>query len=405
MTQKEADRLHVMKLLESKRINLKKAAKLMNLSKRQTIRIKNSYLKSGVKGLISKRRGKPSPNKISDEIKQKTASVIREKYYDFGPTLAKEKLEKTEHIKMAVETIRQIMIKEGLWKSRKHKKVIVHQMRSRRSCFGELIQIDGSYHQWFENRSDKCCLLVFIDDATSKITSAKFCKHETTFDYLQVLEDHINKYGKPLSFYSDKHSVFKVNNKKNITGKEITHFAFVLKELDIELICANTPQAKGRVERANGILQDRLIKEMRLKNISSIEEGNIFLKEYLQEHNEKFSKEALCSEDAHRPLKCSEYLKEIFAHKEQRKLSKDLTFQYNGILYQIDPQMASFGMKHAPVTVINKQGNIEVRYKGQRLAYKKYSEIEYQARVVDKKAIDAWINKKTRKVNKKHPWR
>lgn len=405
MSQKEADRLHVMKLLESKRINLKKAAELMNLSKRQTIRIKNSYLKSGVKGLISKRRGKPSPNKISDEIKQKAASIIREKYYDFGPTLAKEKLETNEDIKMAVETIRQIMIKEELWKNRKHKKVIVHQMRSRRSRFGELIQIDGSYHNWFEDRADKCCLLVFIDDATSKITSAKFCIHETTFDYLQVLEGHINTYGKPLSFYSDKHSIFKVNNKKNITGKEITYFGSVLKDLDIDLICANTPQAKGRVERANGVLQDRLIKEMRLKNISSIEEGNIFLKEYLQEHNEKFCKDPLCSEDAHRPLKYNEDLKEIFAHKEQRKLSKDLTFQYGGILYQIDPQMATFGMKHASIKVINKQGNVEVRYKGQKLAYKKYSEIEYQAKVVDKKAIDAWINKKTKKVSKKHSWK
>ena len=405
MTQKEANRLHVMKLLESKRISLKNAAKLMSLSKRHAIRIKNSYLKSGVKGLISKKRGRPSPNKISDEIKQKTALIVREKYYDFGPTLAKEKLEKNENIIMSVETIRQIMIKAGLWKSRKHKKVIVHQMRSRRSQFGELIQIDGSYHKWFEDRADKCCLLVFIDDATSKITSAKFCKHETTFDYLQTLKDHINEYGKPGALYSDKHSIFKVNNKKHITGKEITRFGLALKKIDITLICANTPQAKGRVERANGILQDRLIKEMRLQNISSIEEGNDFLKEYLQEHNNKFSKEPLCSEDAHCPLKYNDDLKKIFAHEEKRKLSKNLTFQYGGTLYQIDPQIATFGMKHSSVTIIENQGDIEVKYKGQKLAYKKYSDIEYQAKVVDKKAIDSWLNKKTRKVSKKHPWR
>jgi hypothetical protein len=202
---------------------------------------------------------------------------------------------------------------------------------------------------------------------------------------------------------SDKHQIFKVNNKKNSNGKEITYFGSVLRDLDINLICANTPQAKGRVERANGILQDRLIKEMRLKNISSIEEGNIFLKEYLQKHNEKFSKYSLCSENAHCPLK--EDLTEIFAHKEQRKLSKDLIFQYEGDLYQIKPEIASFGMKHAFVTVINKQGNIEVKYKDKILEYKKYAQVEYQSTVVDKKAIDTWINKKPRRVNKYHPWK
>ena len=199
--------------------------------------------------------------------------IINENYYDFGPTLACEKLLENHNIKMSVETIRKLMIQEGIWKSRKHKKVIVHQMRSRRSRFGDLIQVDGSYHNWFENRDDKCCLLVFIDDATSKITSAKFCRHETTNNYLKTLEEHIKNYGKPISIYSDKHSIFKVNNKKHFTATEITHFGSVLKKLDIGLICANSPQAKGRVERANGILQDRLIKEMRLKNISSIEEG------------------------------------------------------------------------------------------------------------------------------------
>jgi hypothetical protein len=180
----------------------------------------------------------------------------------------------------------------------------------------------------------------FKDDATSKITTAKFCEHETTDDYLNTLKDHINEYGKPLSFYSDKHQIFKVNNKKNITGKKISHFRAVLKNLDIDLICANSPQAKGRAERANGVLQDRLIKEMRLANISSIEEGNIFLKKYLQKHTAKFAKEPLCSEDAHRPLK--EDLDVIFAKKEQRKLSKDLTFNYGGFLIKYLLKLQAF---------------------------------------------------------------
>ena len=296
------------------------------------------------------------------------------------------------------------MIKKGLWKDRKHKKVIIHQRRARRARFGSLIQIDGSYHNWFEDRAEKCCLLVFIDDATSKITTAKFCNHETTYDYLDTLNDHIKEYGKPHSLYSDKHQIFKVNNKKHFTGREVTHFGSVLKSLDIDLICANTPQAKGRVERANGVLQDRLIKEMRLNNISSIEEGNIFLKKYLHEHNAKFGKEPLCSEDAHKTLKDGD-LDNIFTRKEQRKLSKDLTFQYGGILYQIPAQNATFGMKHSLVTVIDNKGAIEIDYKGKKLSYKKYSEIEYQATIVDRKSIDSWINKKSRKLNKNHPWR
>ena len=404
MSQKEADRLHVMKLLINKDITQKMAQKMMGLSKSQTIRIKKSYLQLGVEELISKRRGKPSPNKISNEILFEAVSIIAEKYFDFGPTFACEKLREKHNIKISKETIRKLMIKEGFWKDRKHKHVIVHQRRSRRSRFGSLIQIDGSYHNWFENRAEKCCLIVFIDDATSKITTARFCENETTNDYLDSLKNHINEYGKPISFYSDKHQIFKVNNKKHITGKEISHFGSVLKNLDIDLICANSPQAKGRVERANGVLQDRLIKEMRLENISSIEEGNIFLKKYLQKHNAKFSKEPLCSEDTHTQLK-DEDLDIIFARKEQRKLSKDLTFQYSGILYQINPLIATYSMKHSVITVIDNKGYITIDYKGQKLDYKKYSEIEYQGSVVDRKSIDAWMNKKTRKISKNHPWR
>lgn len=403
MSQKEADRLHVMKLLMNKDITQKMAAHQMGLSKSQTCRIKKSYQQFGAKGLISKRRGKPSPNKISNEILFKALSIISEKYFDFGPTFACEKLREKHNIKMSKETVRKLMIKEGLWKDRKHKHIIVHQRRSRRSRFGSLIQIDGSYHNWFEDRAEKCCLIVFIDDATSKITTARFCENETTDDYLDALKDHINEYGKPISFYSDKHQIFKVNNKKHFTGKEITHFGSVLKNLDIDLICANSPQAKGRVERANGVLQDRLIKEMRLENISSIEEGNIFLKKYLQKHNAKFSKIPLCSEDAHRTLK--EDLDAIFAKKKQRKLSKDLTFNYDGILYQINPLIATYSMKHSVITVIDNRGDITIDYKGQKLDYKKYAEIEYQATVIDKKSIDAWINKKPKKIRRNHPWR
>lgn len=405
MNQKEADRLHVMKLLANKQINLRRASELMKVSKSQSIRIKKAYLAFGIKGLVSKRRGKPSPNKMSNILKEKIISLIKENYSDFGPTLACEKLSEDHSISVSVETIRKIMTEACLWISRKHKQVVVHQMRSRRSKFGELIQIDGSYHRWFEDRADKCCLILFVDDATGKITSAKFCIHETTIDYLDTLKNHLKRYGKPMAFYSDKHTVFKVTQKKEFSGKEITHFGQVLKDLNMTLICANSPQAKGRVERKNGVLQDRLIKEMRLRKISSIEEGNIFLEEYIAKHNIKFGKKALSKEDAHRPIKFNEDLEKIFARKISRKLSKNLTFEYQGVLYQINPKEATFGMKHAGVTVINKGNDIEVLYNAQKLSFKKYYKIEDQAQIVCQKNIEAWLNKKERKTSKKHPWR
>jgi len=404
MTQKEANRLHVMKLIDSKQVKIKRASEILGISERQTKRIRKAYKQNGIEGLISKRRGKPSHNKIPDNVKRQIAKIIAKRYTDFGPTLACEKLKEKEEIKVSVETIRQIMIKNNLWQSQKQKKVIVHQMRSRRSKRGSLVQIDGSYHRWFEGRTDPCCLIVFVDDATSEIATARFCKHETTQDYLEALKKYLLNHGRPLAFYSDRHSIFKVNNKQYVTGREISYFARVLKDLDIELICANSPQAKGRVERKNGVLQDRLIKEMRLDNISTIDEGNIYLEKYVKRHNERFGKQPLSAENAHRPLNFNEDLERTLAPHEQRKLSKNLTFQYEGILYQINPSQATFGMKHAGITIINCSGTLEVEYKGQKLSYTKGCEVEPQARIFEKRAL-AWIEKQPRKINRDHPWR
>ena len=286
MTIKEADRYTVVKAVKNKKINLKQGEKELCLSYSQMKRIWRNYSREGHQGLISKKRGKASNNQLSYKIRHQAIFLIKEKYYDYGPTLIKEKLEEKHHIKIGKETLRQLMIKKGIWKAKTKKYKKVYARRTRRSRYGELEQIDGSYHHWFEDRGEKCCLLVSVDDATSSITGLKFCKHETTYDYLDFLKTYIKSHGKPMAFYSDKHSVFRVNNKKK-EGIANTKFQKVLKKLDIELICANSPQAKGRVERANGVLQDRLVKELREENISSIEEWNKYLENPADENQKK----------------------------------------------------------------------------------------------------------------------
>ena len=282
----------------------------------------------------------------------------------------------------------------------------MHQRRKRRRRFGELIQGDGSPHDWFEGRSEKCTLLQFVDDATSNTTVARFEKTETTEGYLKLLKEHIEKYGRPLGLYVDKHAIFRVNREEIQKGVGITHFGQVVKDLDIELICAHSPQAKGRVERKNGVFQDRLIKEMRLRRISTIEEANKYLPEFLKEMNEKFGKEAENPEDAHREVRKKEDLEKLFCRKEKRTLSKNLTMQHQGILYQIKTNTPN-RMKHVKVDVYTREGEpIEIEYNGMKLKYSKWSETIYEKpSILDHKQLENWGSKLKLKPKKHHPWR
>jgi hypothetical protein len=241
-------------------------------------------------------------------------ALVKECYPDFGPTFAVEKLFEYHRIKLSNETLRKWMIEEHLWISKK-KRNHIHPQRPRREYFGELIQIDASHHRWFEDRADKCALIVFIDDATSKITSLNFCPSECLEGYFSALEIHVKKYGRPLSLYSDRHAIFGGSDR-------IHHAQFIraLKELKIESILARSPQAKGRVERLNQTLQDRLIKEMRLRNISTIDEANRYLPKFIEEFNEKFSKKPRGQFDAHRPLDSDYDLKRSLTRCEIRTI-------------------------------------------------------------------------------------
>lgn len=406
MTLKEASRLGIMKQVESKKITLKKASEEIGLSYKQTKRAWKRYRLEGPEGLISKRRGLPSNNCLSKAIYRKILALIRENYADYGPTLAKEKLEEKHQITLSKETLRQLMIKEGLWKAKKVKERKVYARRTRRSRQGELEQIDGSYDYWFEERGNKCCLLVCVDDATSAIMGLRFCKAETTQDYLLFLQMYLERYGRPLAFYSDKHSVFRNNNKTSLGGGFLTRFHEVLKELGIELICAHSPQAKGRVERANGTLQDRLIKELRERKINTIEEGNKYLEEFRDNYNRKFAVEPASRENAHRQLQASHKLEHLFMIKEERTLSKDLAFGYKTETYQVESPY-KHRLHGKKVHIYEYYGEIKmVLHDGKRLVYHKWQEkITEPTEIVEGKALETRWPTIKRVSNRKHPWR
>jgi len=406
MNNKEILRLKIVEKLNDGLLSQNKASNILGISCRQVRRLLRAYRQQGAKSLVSKKRGKPSNNKIGEEIKQNVLAITKEKYSDFGPTFLGEKLLENHNISVSKETLRKWLIAENIWIAKRRKKARIHQMRERRDCFGELIQIDGSPHDWFEGRREKCCLLVFIDDATSKLVNLRFEEVETTAGYFRTAKEYVTKYGLPMAFYSDKHSIFRVN----MPGCEgVTQFGRAAQELGIEIICANSPQAKGRVERANGILQDRLVKEMRLRGISDIETANAYLPEFIDQYNKKFAVESKNSADAHVKLNGNENLDLIFCFKEERELSKNLDLSYHNDLYQIKTENNGYRLRHAKVTVCEDlESKITIIYKGEKLSYKCYKKQKKTAAIVGAKAINYKINciiKKRHKPNINHPWR
>jgi len=409
MSKKELTRLEVIQRLQEKRLRQKQAAEMLGISERHVRRLLSAYCKDGEKGLISKRRGKPSNNQLKPEIKQKAIDLLHSRYQDFGPTLAHEKLCELHGLQLSIESVRKIMIGEEIWQPRKVRDKPVHQLRPRRSCRGELVQIDGSPHAWFEERGPKCSLLVYIDDATGELMELYFAPAETTFSYFAATRRYLARHGRPVAFYSDRHGIFRINVKNDLTGSGMTQFGRALKTLEIEIICANTPQAKGRVERVIETLQDRLVKELRLKGISTIEAANDFVPEYLTVFNRRFAVKPRSNHDAHRQQLFSDQdLNFIFSHQETRTLSKNLTLQYNKIIYQISTKRPRYALRNAQVTVCeNPQGEISILFKGRPLPYSIFRKQSRQAQTVFAKDIDAHLNepKPPHKPAQDHPWR
>lgn len=413
MSHTEIDRLEVVQKVVARQITQVEASSLLGISYRQVKRIVKQYRTHGAKGLVSKQRGKPSNNRLDTSIKQKALMLIRDNYHDFAPTLAHEKLSECHAICCSVETLRKWMIKDHLWQVKTKRRACIHQPRARRAQFGELIQIDGSPHDWFEGRSNKCNLTVFIDDATGKLMALHFTPSETTQGYMEALSSYLTKYGRPVALYSDKHGIFRVNIKNCET--HLTQFARALKTLDIELIHAHTPQAKGRVERVNKTLQDRLVKELRLQGISDIDSANRYLPAFIEDYNKRFAKPAKSAVNAHRKVRHDEtQIKQILALHSKRTLSKNLTCQYNNVQYQIQTKTTGYRLRHAAITVVESfDGSVTLLHKGKPLDYCTFDLDEKPAQITDEKGIDLVVEQAIARQRAKpkykpkpdHPWK
>jgi hypothetical protein len=321
-------------------------------------------------------------------------AIVRERYADFGPTLAREKLLERHGLVVPCETLRGWMKEAGIWLPRAARRLPVQQPRARRLYFGELIQIDGSEHHWFEDRGPYCTVLTYVDDATSRLQLLRFVEGESTFDYMEATRLYIERYGKPVAFYSDKHTVFRVNKRSAVGGNGMTQYGRALHELGIEIMCANTPAAKGRVERAHGTLQDRLVKEMRLEGISSMSDANAWIDGFVEGYNMRFSKPPAVPVNAHRPVMDFEDLDRIFTWQEARTLSASLTLQYDKVLYLVDPSPENQRLAGKRVNVIDyPDGRIAIRYEGQELAYREFDKLTHvhQGEVVPNKRLGAML--------------
>lgn len=332
----EVNRLKIIQDVVDRRLTTQMAAQRLGISARQCRRLLLRYRESGPLGMANRRRGKPSNNQLPDGLAQYALNIIRVRYTDFGPTLACEKLAELHDVHLSKETVRSLMVKAGLWIPRKQRAPKIQQPRYRRACCGELIQIDGCDHHWFENRAPACTALVYVDDATSRLMQLRFVKSESTFTYFEATRGYLEKHGKPLALYSDKASVFRINNKNATGGDGYTQFGRAMHELNIQTICANTSSAKGRVERAHLTLQDRLVKELRLRGISSVNATNDFADEFMADYNRRFAKEPRHDFDVHRPLETDDDLAAFFTWREPRRVSKSLTVQYDKVLYLIE---------------------------------------------------------------------
>ena len=392
MSNKEIQRLAVLQDVRDQRITQVRAAELLNLSTRQITRFLQKFNQGGLAALSHASRGQPGHHRHDEALKSECLSIISEHLLGFGPTLAHEKLSSMFGLNIPVETVRRWMTANELWIPRSKRLKRPYQPRYNRDCFGELIQIDGSYHDWFEGRASKCCLLVYIDDATGKLLHLRFCEAETSFDYMLSTRAYIEQYGKPLAFYSDKHSVFRVNQKSS-QDVQLTQFGRILNELNIDIIFANSPQAKGRVERANRTLQDRLIKEMRLEGIGSIAEANAWLPYFIEHFNQKFAKCARNTKNLHRPLtESATDLDDIFTWQEPRKVTKNLTITYDKCIYLLEPIPQNHKLVGQYILFLEyPDGTITIMHEGRKLNYSIFNKLAklQQNAVVENKRLGA----------------
>jgi hypothetical protein len=379
MTQRDRDRLVVLKKAQKRLIGQAQAAAELSVSVRQVQRLLVKLKGAGDGAVIHGLRGRPSNRKLSEKTREQAVRILsQEVYRGFGPTLAREYLAKRHKLKIGRETLRQVMIEAGLWRARRQKVEAVHEWRPRRSCRGELVQWDTSEHDWLEGRGDKLYLIHMLDDATSELTAC-FVRHDSTVENLRLLWRYLERNGRPVAFYTDKASLFQTAPKTPRKLTELpreerqplppTQIGRALRELGIAWIPAHSPQAKGRIERSFGTAQDRLVKGLRVAGATSLEEANRYLEEeFVPWWNQHLVVEPANPTDAHRPLAAEHNLAASLSQVETRQVANDYTVQFRATLYQIARAEVRPGLRGGSVRVEARlDGSIAVRFQDRYL--------------------------------------
>jgi transposase-like protein len=373
MTQAERDRLVALKKADKRLITQRQAAQELKVSERHVRRLVAGLRAVGDRAIVHKLRGKPSHRRLPAELEQRAMEILADpKLSDYGPTLGSQYVAKKHGISISKETMRQWMIRAGRHRVRRQRVTEVHQWRPRRERFGELVQWDTSEHDWLEGRGEKIYLVTMIDDATSRMF-ARFVRHDSTEENMNVLRQYLERFGRPLEFYTDKASLFQTAPKKNQLNPEEplppTQIGRALQELGIGWIAAHSPQAKGRVERSFQTAQDRLVKLMRAEGVQTLEQANAFLEtEYLRDCEKLFSVLPASGDDAHRPLGKQHDLSAILCAVEQRVVTNDYTFRFGSRLYQIARKDIGADLRGSRVRVERRSnGDIAVRFNGKYL--------------------------------------
>lgn len=405
MSQKERDRLRILSRVKAGEMMLRKAAELLGICYRQCKRIYKRYREEGEKGLVHRSRGRSSNRRKDLATREAVIKRYQERYEGFGPTLACEKLEE-EGYHLDHETLRLWLLEEGLWEKRRKRKKH-RSWRERKEHFGEMVQIDGSHHDWFEGRREKAVLINMVDDATGR-TLSRVHEGETTRATMETVWEYIDEHGIPLSIYADGDSIYITDRQPNISEelkgeKPLTQLGRTLHKLGVKIITARSAQAKGRVERSHGVYQDRLVKELRLAGINSITEANNLLEgSFLEELNDRFAREPKSDVDLHRPVPEGLDLRSVFCFEEGRVVDNDWTVRWRNRIFQITKANKILPRARQRVTVQEwLDGSIHLVYRGKELRYRELDKKPLR----EKKKITAAAERKPYRPAADHPWR
>ena len=400
MSRQEFSRLEVLLRVQSGRLRVADACVLIGLQRRQVFRLLRGLKQDGAASLLSKHRGKPSNHRLPADVRTLALSIVRERYADFGPTMAAEKLSEHHGCSVSRETLRGWMIADGLWQDRRHRLPPPHQPRRRRDCLGELVQIDGSEHAWFEDRGPPCTLLAFVDDATSRLMQLRFVTSESAFDYFRTTRAYVEEHGKPVALYSDKHGIFRVNSKETAGGDGVTQFGRALLGAEHRHHLCQQPAGEGarrtRVWDVAGPHGQEPAPakagELRLAGVSSMAAANAWLPGFITAYNTRFGRDPANAKDLHRPLARADDLDEILAWREERTVTRNLTLHYDRMMLILEPTSLARDLVRKKVEVVNyPDGRFAVQFNGATLGFKVFDKIQtvQPGAIVDNKRLSA----------------